>query len=1192
MKKLLLFSLIAFAIGCSKYDDSAIQGDLNNLKDRVSKLEALCSTLNTNLASLTTIVDALQKQVTILQVEPLTNGYKIHFSDGNIVTIQNGKNSGDAPDIGVKQDTDGIYYWMHNGEWLTDEQDKKIQAQGTNGTTPQLKIENNDWYLSYDNGDTWTQLGKATGENGKDGEDGTDCIFKSVTEDTNNVYFQLTDDTQIIIPKSESSKFSIIFDNTDIAILNAGETKTVSYTITNATDATIVKTISQNGWQASVHPISTSAGTITLTAPNPITESEILVFANDGSYRTAMASLNCMQGQIIIADNSFNVDINGGIQDVHLLTNINYTIDIPDDAKSWISVIETRAMREETISFQIEKNEREPRFATIILRDDLKQPAQTIIFNQTSNEEIEIPDAAFKQYLLDHFDSNKDGFISYAEAEVVTYIDLNADYIKSVRSLKGIEYFTNLKTLVCNDNYISTLDVSKNYLLETILCRNNPIKAIRLYNLVNLKILHCSDCLLSDLDIEDCVALEELSCYNNNLSSLNVSTNTKLKSLYCSDNHILTLDVSKNHLLEHLDCVRCQLKELDVSMLPDLTSLTCGENELDVINVSNNSKLEVLWCSINNLAELDVSNNPKLYSLTCGNAIDPNDGSIIQGNNHISEIDVSNNPELTTLFITANKLTQLDVTHNLKLRQLDFNSNNISSINLSNNGALEELFCAVNGITHLDINNNKTLKYLECAINNIEKLDLSNNTLLEYLSCFNNNLSELDISYSPNISVLSCKQNPNLTKIYVNSTQSFTYNKDDITKFIYKDGGDPIIPSYYESTDYSQDGKVTILQTASKGKGIDIVLMGDGYSDRLIADGTYDKVMNTAMEKFFTEEPYTSFREFFNVYSVKAVSANEVYANSASTAFEGYFSGGTHVGGNDQRVFSFAQKAVGENRVEDALIIVMMNSPAYAGTCYMYYPSNGDYGNGASISYFPVGEDETALAQVLHHEAGGHGFSKLGDEYGSIFMNKIPENEIDNIRKLDIYGWHKNIDFTNEAVNVKWSHFLSDIRYANDGLGVYEGALTYGIGVYRSSWNSIMRDNTGGFNAPSREAIYYRIHKLAYGEAWEYDYEQFVTWDVINRNVTVAVHAPWRISDDFEPLAPPVVIRESWRNARNTAPQKMNTNITTTHNLQEISSSHKSNSALAPISMGSNTNLPNGYMESGAKIKRIKNKFN
>lgn len=1231
-------------ISCSKYDDSAVKDDIRNLQDRVTKLETLCNVTNTNLSSLQTIVDALQQQITILQVEPLTNGYKIYFSDGNVATIQNGKNSDDVPEIGVQQDSDGIYYWTLDGVWLEDKQGNRIKAQGTDGTngesayelavekgyngtleewlaslkgingtngksayelavekgyngtldewltslkgtdgddaiTPQLKIENDYWYLSYDNGETWTLLGKATGE---DGKDGTSCIFKSVTEDTNNVYFQLTNNTQIIIPKGENSKFAITFDNTDIAILNAGGTTTVSYTITNATDATIVKTISQDGWKATVQPISTSAGTITITAPDPITESEILVFANDGSYRTAMASLNCTKGQILIADNSFNVDVNGGIQDVHILTNINYTIDIPNDAKSWISVIETRAMREETISFQIEPNEGTPRFATIVLRDNLQQPVQTIIFNQTSNNEIEIPDAAFKQYLLENFDTNKDGILSQAEADKVTEI-----YIQSydVKSLQGIEYFTGLKTLSCSNCSISNLDVSKNIVLEGLYCSYNPIKELNVNNLANLKELYCDGCLLSNLSLDGCPALERLSCLNNQLSNINISKNTMLKALYCSDNHLSSLDVSKNILLNELSCYRCQLKELDVSTLPNLTSLMCGENELDVINVSNNPKLELLWCDINNLAELDVSNNPKLYSLSCGNAINP-DGSVLEGNNHISAIDISNNPELTTLFLSANKLTHLDVTRNLKLRQLDVNSNDIHSINLSNNIALEELFCAANDLTYLDVTKNENLKQLGCSINSIENIDLSHNHNLEHLSCFSNKLSVLDISYSPNIKALDCTNNPNLTEIYVNSTQNFTYYKDDIAKFIYKDGGEPIKPSYYESTDYSQNGKVTVLQTATKGNGIDIVLMGDGYSDRLIADGTYDRVMNTAMESFFTEEPYKSFRELFNVYSVKAVSTNEVYANSSSTAFSGYFGGGTHVGGNDQQVFAFAQKAIDANRIEDALIVVMMNSTTYAGTCYIYSPSSGDYGNGASISYFPVGEDETALAQVLHHEAGGHGFSKLGDEYGSMFMESIPENEVENIKNLAEYGWLKNIDITDDVANVKWNHFLTDTRYANEGLGIYEGAYTYGKGVYRPSWNSIMRDNTGGFNAPSREAIYYRIHKLAYGESWTYDYEQFVTWDAINRNVTTKAYAPWGYPEDFEPLAPPVINHKSWRNAHNTTPLKKNTNITDTHNSPKApSSSSNNNMNFLPrhIPVGSMGNMANSYMEFRAK---------
>lgn len=349
-----------------------------------------------------------------------------------------------------------------------------------------------------------------------------------------------------------------------------------------------------------------------------------------------------------------------------------------------------------------------------------------------------------------------------------------------------------------------------------------------------------------------------------------------------------------------------------------------------------------------------------------------------------------------------------------------------------------------------------------------------------------------------------------------------------------------VTETYYESTDYSRDGEVKTLQTATKGKGIDIVLMGDAYSDRLIADGTYDKVMNTAMEKFFLEEPYKSYRDHFNVYSVKSVSANEVYTDETSTTFACFFGDGTYVGGNDQRVFSYAQKAIGEERIDDALIIVMLNSRKYAGTCWMYYNYTGDWGNGSSISYFPVGVDDDALAQVLHHEAGGHGFSKLADEYAYEHMGGIPRDEMTDRGKMMKYGWWKNVDFTSNLQRIKWSHFLSDERYAGEGLGAYEGGFTYWTGVWRPTENSIMRYNTGGFNAPSREAIYYRINKLAYGADWEYDYEEFVEYDAINRKSASGAVVPYRldIPVDFTPLHPPVVVKSSWREAKNNAPVK------------------------------------------------------
>lgn len=352
-----------------------------------------------------------------------------------------------------------------------------------------------------------------------------------------------------------------------------------------------------------------------------------------------------------------------------------------------------------------------------------------------------------------------------------------------------------------------------------------------------------------------------------------------------------------------------------------------------------------------------------------------------------------------------------------------------------------------------------------------------------------------------------------------------------IEGYSYSDLEEPEEVDYYISSDYSQDGKVATLQEATEGAGIELVLMGDAFSDRQIADGTYDTVMAKMMEAFFSEEPYTSYRHLFNVRSVKVVSATEGYEHAGQT-LGGYFGEGTHVGGNDDTCMQYALKAVPQEKMDNTLIIVAMNSTAYAGTCWMYYPNAGDYGQGLSVAYFPIGESDEGLAQLVHHEAGGHGFSKLADEYAYESLGRIPQEEIDDAMKMVPYGWWKNVDFTNDPTQVKWSHFLADERYKYDGLGCFEGAYTYWKGAWRPTDNSIMRYNYGGFNAPSREAIWYRIHKLAYGEEWVYDYEDFVAYDAKNRKTAgSAATSGHGVLRTMEPTHPPVVVPRRWNEA-------------------------------------------------------------
>lgn len=381
---------------------------------------------------------------------------------------------------------------------------------------------------------------------------------------------------------------------------------------------------------------------------------------------------------------------------------------------------------------------------------------------------------------------------------------------------------------------------------------------------------------------------------------------------------------------------------------------------------------------------------------------------------------------------------------------------------------------------------------------------------------------------------------PNVTIVDKNKEVVFsTILDDEITPFsdILAFFEEKFPDEKYSTSDYSQDGKVSTLQTASEGEGINIVLMGDAYSDRQIADGTYEADMRFMYENLFDEEPFKSYKEMFNVYYVNVVSATEGYLYE-DTSLGTYFGGGTSVGGNDQKCFEYALKALTAEDMSEALVIVAMNSDAYAGTCYMYYPelTSGTYGTGTSVAYFPKGKDLETFLQLLHHEACGHGFAKLADEYAYEYMGAVPDDYANQtIRQQNEWGWWKNVDFTSDPSQVRWSHFLEDERYQYDGLGCFEGGLTYWSGVWRPTEDSIMRYNIGGFNAPSREAIWYRIHKLAYGDSWEYDYEDFVEWDAINRASSASAARRQRanyVERTFEPTAPPVIVGKSWRDAK------------------------------------------------------------
>ena len=373
-------------VACTEYDEIAMWNKNEDMGSRLSALEELCSQMNTNITSLRQIVEALQDNDYVTGVVPVvengqTIGYTITFTKSGPVTIYHGRDgqSGSTPVIGVKQDTDGLYYWTLDGEWLLDDQNNKIVAQardgksayelavekgyqgtldewlaslngsagndgksayelavengyqgsleewlaslkgnagdkGDDGITPQLEIRADGyWYVSYDGGQSWTQLGQATGEPGQDG----DSMFSNI-DVTNPDYLILTladGTTEIKVPYYRD-QFDLLFVSGDDRVreltlyCGAGASVEATYELTNPLGATVsVECISHSAYQVAV---DRAASKITVTAPADPTavagRSEILVFASDDE-RTIMRKLVIMPVNYITYTATEQLDI-------------------------------------------------------------------------------------------------------------------------------------------------------------------------------------------------------------------------------------------------------------------------------------------------------------------------------------------------------------------------------------------------------------------------------------------------------------------------------------------------------------------------------------------------------------------------------------------------------------------------------------------------------------------------------------------------------------------------------------------------------------------------------------------------------------------------------------------------------------------------------------------------------------------
>ena len=344
------------------------------------------------------------------------------------------------------------------------------------------------------------------------------------------------------------------------------------------------------------------------------------------------------------------------------------------------------------------------------------------------NEDM-FPDENFREYVFSSIDKNYD--YSLSEEEVSSCKKINCAGME-INNLSGIEYFVNLESLVCNNNSLYSLDVSKNTKLRELNCSENNLKNIDLSKNTALQNINCDYNKLNNLDISRSKDLEVLNCCRNNLSSLNVSKNTKLTSFSCDYNNLRSLDVRKNVAIRLLSCCTNNLSSLDVSKNTALEYFRCYNNNLSSLDVSKNTALEEFGCGDNNLSRLDVSKNTALEYFICPN-------------NNLSSLDVSKNTVLRRLDCSWNNLRSLDVSKNTVLRNLNCSENNLKRLDLSKNTVLESLLCHDNNIKDLDLSKNTALQNINCDNNKLNNLDISKNKQLLQLYCFGNHLCCLDI---------------------------------------------------------------------------------------------------------------------------------------------------------------------------------------------------------------------------------------------------------------------------------------------------------------------------------------------------------------------------------------------------------------------------------------------------------------
>ncbi|MFK5879884.1 MAG: T9SS type A sorting domain-containing protein [Flavobacteriaceae bacterium] len=413
-----------------------------------------------------------------------------------------------------------------------------------------------------------------------------------------------------------------------------------------------------------------------------------------------------------------------------------------------------------------------------------------------------VPDDNFEQALIDlGYDSGAlDNYVTTVNINTVTSLDVS---FKSIADLTGIEGFVALTDLQCNNNQLTSLDISQNTLLTNLVCSNNSLGSLDVSLNIALTNLSCQNTDISNIDLSQNVALTDLNIKNNLLTSLDVSQNTILDFLDCRTNQITVLDVSNNTSLTSINCNANELLDLDITNNPSITFLNTSSNLLESLNMANgnntiittffatgNSNLncinvdDVAW-STANWTSIDTQS---FFATDCNVTYVPNDNfeqALIDlgydtgalddyvptvNVENLTGLDVSGKSisdltgievftALTFLDCSNNLLTNLDVTQNTALTYLNCFNNQLTGLDVTQNIALTNLILPANQLASLDVTQNVALTGLNLSDNQLTSLNVTQNIALTTLGFDNNQLPSIDVTLNTALTSLFCDSN-------------------------------------------------------------------------------------------------------------------------------------------------------------------------------------------------------------------------------------------------------------------------------------------------------------------------------------------------------------------------------------------------------------------------------------------------